>query len=124
MKDRDVYTAKHPTPSPGVPAFIDEEITSQYAGEELRALRRKRPTDERIARLEDKHDKLDGKVDGIAERAARMEGKLDTALSLIVPEQGKTARAHIDSRTKIIIAVVGAIGTALGIVITALSGCS
>ena len=56
-----------------------------------------------------------------------MEGKLDTALSVLVPERKEahvTERARIDSRTKVIIAVVGAVGTAIGVLVTALSGCS
>lgn len=122
---RDVYTPKHPTPSPGVPAFVAEEATGVVQGEALKDIRRKRPTDERIERLENKHDAVDTKVDAIGERVARMEGTVNAIASVIVPERREvhtTARARIDSRTKVIIAVVGAVGTAIGAAIA--SGCS
>lgn len=103
--------------------FADEEDSKAYSPPERRNLRSKRPTDKRVERLEEKHDRLDEKVDGIDSRTARMEGKLDTALSLVTVAH-TTERHRIDSRTKVIIAIVGAAGTAIGIVITALSGCA
>lgn len=125
MNDRDVYIPKHPTPSPGVPAFVDEEATGKYDGEQLATIRAKRPTDKRLAKLEEKHDAVDSKVDAIGQRVARMEGTLETIADVLVPERReahKTERARIDSRTKIIIAVVGLIGTAIGVLVG--SGCS
>ena len=125
MKDRDVYVAKHPTPSPGVPAFVEEEATGKCEGEVLAAIRAKRPTDKRIAKLEEKHDAVDSKVDAIGERVARMEGTVNAIASVIVPERREvhtTARARLDARTKIIIAIIGVIGVAVGALVG--SGCS
>jgi hypothetical protein len=120
--DRDVYTPKHPTPSPGVPAFVDDDLTGQYAGEDLAQRRAKRPTDERIKRLEDKHDKLDDKVDDIHGDVREMRGELKAALGFMA-EQQVTQRIRISTNGKVIIAIVGAIGTAIGVIVTALSGC-
>lgn len=41
-----------------IPHEVGEEITGQYQGEELAIARTRRPTDQRIARLEVKHDEL------------------------------------------------------------------
>lgn len=99
------------------PVEIPMEITENYTGDQLKEMRAKRPTDERIGRLEEKHDKL-------SEAVFRMEGKLDTALSVIVPEAHKTERHRMDSRTKVILALIGAAGAAIGVIVTALSGCA
>ncbi len=110
------------------PPFVEPEITGNYTGEELAEMRAtQRPMPTRISRLEQKHDSLDAKVGDIDTRTARMEGKLDTALALIIPERSeahKTERHKVDARTKVIIAIVGAIGTAIGVVATVLSGCA
>jgi hypothetical protein len=121
-RDRDVYVAK--TPGRGVPDFVPDEVTGQYEGEDLARMRAKRPTDKRIEKLEAKHDSLDGKVDDIGNRMARMEGKLDTALSVLVPERQQvhaTERHKVDSRTKVILAIVGGIGTLVGLIVSAIA---
>jgi hypothetical protein len=115
-----------------VPAFVSEEDSKAYDIDERRGMRARRPTDKRIEKLEEKQDKsdskvddLDGKVDSIGERLARVEGTLETIADVLIPERReahKTVRARIDSRTKVIIAIVGCIGTAIGAVIA--SGCS
>jgi len=118
------------TPASGVPvefADFDEPVTGVISGEELRAARAKRPTDERIGRLEDKHDSLAEKVSTVSETVARIDGKLDTALAHLVraaTEAHQTDRARIDSRTRVVVATVGAICTLIGVVVTAvLAGC-
>jgi hypothetical protein len=118
MKDRDIYTPKHPSPVAGVPAFVAEEATGVVQGDALKAARRKRTTEDRVERLEDK-------VDTWGDRLSRVEGTLETIADVLIPERReahKTTRARIDSRTKIILAVVGLIGTALGLLIG--SGCA
>jgi hypothetical protein len=129
MHDRDVLVPKHPTPSPGVPAFeIPEEVTGQYEGEQLAYFRRKRRTDERIDRLETKHDKLDDKVDSIDSKVSRMEGKLDTALShitLVHKNHAATEQVRIGTRGKVIVGVTGAVFAAIGVALAALAkGCA
>lgn len=132
--DRDVYVPKHPTPAAGVPAFVTEEGTGVVEGEALRAIRARRPTPERLQRLEDKHDELATVVTETRLELAdfrgefrEMRGEIKTALGLIVPERQQvhtTHRAKIDSRTKIVIAIGGAICTLIGVVITAMAGCA
>jgi hypothetical protein len=126
MSKRDIYTPKHPTPR-AVPEFVPDEVTGQYEGEDLARMRAKRPTDKRLEKLEEKHDSLDGKVDDIGNRMARMEGKLDTALSVLVPERQQvhqTERHKVDARTKVIIAIVGGVGTLIGLIASTLAGCA
>lgn len=58
-QDRDSYVEKHRTPPAGtVVDFVAEDVTGQYQGAELARIRSRRPTPERIARLEAKHDQL------------------------------------------------------------------
>lgn len=108
--------------APIAPAPDEDSMAHEMP--ERRAIRAKRPTEERIGKVEEKYDHLDAKVDAMHGDVREMRGELRTALNLIVPEHGKTARAKIDGRTKVMIAVVGAIGALAGVVVTALSGCS
>ena len=127
VKDRDVYTPKHPTPVAGVPAFVSEEATGRYDGDELRAIRSKRPTDERIARLEDKHDELVATVTDVRVSIGAMSGKLDAFLGTISEErkqQHATEQVRIGSRAKVIVAIVGAISAAVAAAVTAMTGCA
>jgi hypothetical protein len=76
------------------PAFIEEELTGQYEGEELaemRATRRPMPT--RISRLEQKHDDLAKSVGETREIVAEMSGKLDVLPSLVDAVKGMAERA-------------------------------
>lgn len=125
--DRDVFVRKTPPRPFAVPEPVEdeEEVTGKHDGDELRELRGRRPTRERLTRLEDKHDGLDEKVDGIDEkvdgidsRTSRMEGKLDTALAFIA-DNGKTQRVKISTNGKVLIAIVTAALTTVGTVIVA-----
>lgn len=91
MRDRDEYVSKHPGPQTAAPEFICEDITAQYSSDptQLRTMRRRRTTAERLEHLEEKYDRL--------------------------------VRATLDSRTKIIVAVVGAVSLAIGYLI---GGCA
>jgi hypothetical protein len=109
------------------PCEVNPETSSNYEGPELKDWRSKRPTDKRVERLEEKYDELADKVSAIHGDVREMRGELKTALSLFAPERKEvhtTERHRIDSRTKVIIAIVGAAGTAVGIIATALSGCA
>lgn len=117
--DRDVFVRKTPPRPFAVPEPIeDEEVTGKHDGDELRELRGRRPTRERLTRLEDKHDGLDEKVDGIDSKVSRMEGKLDTVLAFIT-DSGKTQRVKISTNGKVVIAIVTAALTTIGTVIVA-----
>lgn len=97
-----------------VPVMVDEEITGKHDGDELAQLRSQRPTDQRVARLEAKHDEL-------AKSVSRMEGKLDTAIDFIkvkASEDGRTARTRISTNGKVLIAIATA---AIGAVVTVLT---
>ena len=120
-QDRDVFVDKR-TPPGGTPQFVDEECTGKYEGEDLARMRSRRPTPERISKLESKHDELvkafnDHRTESSA-AMGRVEGKLDTAISFIT-EGGKTARARITTNGKVLIAIVGAAITTIGTVLVA-----
>lgn len=66
-----------------IPPIIEDEVTGKYEGDELDARRAKRPTDERLKRLEDKHDALDAKVDVIAGDVQKINGELTHVPRLI-----------------------------------------
>lgn len=106
---------------------ISGEITGNYTGPELLAMRSKRGTDERIGRLEEKHDTLVETVTEVRLDVREMRAEVRTLVKHVeasLSEQHKTERVRIDSRTKLMIAVVGAVGTAIGVIVTALSGCA
>ncbi len=81
-RDRDHYVEKH-TPRTGVPAFVEEEATDKYEGEELARVRARRPTPERIGRLETKHDELAKVVTETRVLVGEMNGKLEVLPELI-----------------------------------------
>jgi hypothetical protein len=103
--DRDFLVRKTPAKPFAVPEPIeDDEVTGKHEGDELAQLRAKRPTHDRIARLEVKSDEH-------ATTGARVEGKLDAVLVLLTTkasEEGKTARIRITSNGKVIIAIATA----------------
>lgn len=93
---------------------VHDEITGNLAGDDLKRERAKRPTDERIGRLEDKHDALvvkvgevSDKVSDTRESVAKVHGKLeaqdvvmDQMLSLV-----KRQAEHAFDREKITLTV-------------------
>lgn len=106
---------------------ISGEITGRYDGDELLQMRSKRPTDERIAKLEAKHDTLVETVTEVRLDVREMRAEVRTLVKhveLALSEQHKTERVRISSRAKLMIAIVGAVGTAIGVVVAALSGCA
>ncbi len=66
------------------PVYVEPEATGNYEGEELRRIRARRPTPQRIERLEDKHDLLVVHVADLREGFGRVEGQLE-----LLVEQGK-----------------------------------
>jgi hypothetical protein len=121
----------------GVPEFVAEELTGNYEGEELARMRARRPTPHRLALLETKHDDLAGTVGEMRVDVARIDGKLDVLPELLSILRGKsvaqqaahvteheTKRLGMANRTKVVLAVVALLGTALGILGTSLAGCT
>jgi hypothetical protein len=84
-----------------VPEFVCEDVTGTYSSDPDRLAREraKRPTDERVHRLEAKYDKL---VHTVLERTERRE------------------RHQLDTRARIIVALVGLGGAVAGYL---LGGC-
>jgi hypothetical protein len=78
--DRDRRTPKH---GRAITGPFEEDITGKYQGADLDTARARRPTDERISRLEKKHDSLDDKVDRIDVAVATIAGKMDVIPDLI-----------------------------------------
>lgn len=129
---------RHAAPAQGVPEFEVEEFTGRYEGEELAAMRKKRPTDERIGRLEEKHDSLTTTVNNLRVDVASIDGKLDVLPELVSLLKGKTTaeaaaradehatkRLGMTNRTKIVLGILGVLGSGgIGALISALSGCA
>lgn len=97
-RDRDRYEPKHPA----APVYVAEELTDRYEGEELAKQRTKRPTDERIGRLEQKSDETRADVKALTaivtetrvehgEAIARVEARLEG-----LPDFAKLAEKMID----------------------------
>jgi uncharacterized coiled-coil protein SlyX len=121
---RDRYVPKHPTPR-GVPAFVEEEATGRYEGEDLKRIRAKRKTDERVARLEDKHDALAETVTEIRVDVGEMRAEVRTLVKHVeaaLVEQHQTERVRINGRTQIIAGAIGAIGVIAGAIATVIAG--
>jgi hypothetical protein len=141
MSKRDIYVPKHPTPTRGTPEFVDEECTGRYEDEDdllaAREARAEQNPAKRIAILETEqkqdrrnHDSLVKVVTETRVEVAKISGQLEVLPDLVELIKGKqqtehkTERVRINSRARVIIAIVGAVGTAIGIAITsALSGC-
>lgn len=119
---RDKYVPKTKTPAPGTPIAHPESfelpITGVHTGAELAELREHRPTNQRIGRLEVKHDKLDDIVRGIDRRLSNQDGQLDQLVQIGVRAEHRevekakleVAKAKLDRPLKIIqAAFVGAV---------------
>ena len=111
-----------------IPAIVDDEITGRHEGAELRSLRARRPTDQRIERLEEKHDDLLVVVTRIEVSHGEMTGKLDTLVSLAgaaAVEREKRAELDAQERERArthIVPIIKAVGIALALIAAALIG--
>jgi hypothetical protein len=107
---------------------VDEEITGRHEGAMLHSLRARRPTDQRLERLEDKHDGLVVIVTRIEVSHGEMTGKLDTLVDLAgaaAVEREKRAELEAAERErarKHIVPIIKAIGIALALIAAALLG--
>ncbi len=63
--------------------FGPEEITGKYTGEELAEKRARRPTDERLSRLETKHDDLAAQVSDVHAEVSHISGQLTVLPELV-----------------------------------------
>jgi hypothetical protein len=72
--ERDIASAQARRERERVPEFVTEECTGQYEGADLDAARARRPTPQRLAVLERKHDKLSEDVAQTREDVAEIRG--------------------------------------------------
>lgn len=114
MSDRDRYVPKHPTPLTGVPEAF-EDATDRYEGEELQRIRARRPTPERLRKLEVKqdedrkaHQELVKIVTDTRVEVAGLRGELKVLPELVDLIKGRetTERLRLNTRAKIIIAAI------------------
>ncbi len=111
-----------------VPESFEDEVTGAHAGDDLKRLRARRPTDQRLERLEDKHDELRDIVTRIEVSHGEMNGKLDTIVDLAGAEAvARTARAEAEAaererRRTHIVPVIKAIGVAIAMILAAILG--
>lgn len=118
---RDRYLDKHARPPTSVPVFVEEEGTGRHEGEDLQRIRRGRTTQKRFEHVEERLDKLEPAV-------ARMDGKIDTMLEYAVKADAERERRSaadslaLERRRKYIIALIGAIGAAVALIVAALAG--
>lgn len=101
--------------------FIAEESSQAYSDpDERRRFRADKKPEDRIGRLEEKHDDLDEKVDAIYGDVREMRGELKVLPELVDLIKGKTSNEHettrlaMTSRTKVILAIVALASTAVG----------
>ena len=114
-----------------VPTLVDDDITGQYQGEDLARARARRPTEERIARVETKQDEDRKAIHTIALGLEGIRGELKILPELVDLIKGQHATEHetkrqgMAGRTKVIIAILGVITTGLAILGGAsLGGCA
>lgn len=93
--------AEAPTPVEGTPqVLIHDEITGQYEGDDLRKERARRPTPERISRLEDKQDKHEQRFGRIEAdiTATRVDVGLINGKMTLVPELVELLKKQLTSK--------------------------
>ncbi len=114
--------ARSPALPMGVPAFVCEELTGNYEGEELARARALRNPSDRFERLEKKQDEdrnefksLSGIVGDLREDVAGMRGELKVLPEILALIKSKdsnehaTTRHRMTSREKVLAATIGAI---------------
>jgi hypothetical protein len=122
------------SPAAGIPAPVFDDVTGRYEGEELARMRAKRETPERISRLEKKQDDraemkaLAAVVTDARLEVAGMRGELEVLPRLVSLIEGQFAAHHetkrlgMTTRTKIVLAIVGVISAAIGVLGTIARG--
>lgn len=133
LRDRDIRQTSAPQYGTSAHAALgivefpaDEDITGKHEGEELAQMRSRRPTIARVERLEVKQDEdrerfakleiavasIDGKLAVLPRVLDLLEGK-QTAAAAAHATEHETKRRGMDGRTKVLIALLGVITTAL-----------
>lgn len=93
-----------------------EDLNTRVSGLEDRFAEHEADTRERMARVETK-------VDVLVEMAREDREAKNAAAALAITEQGKTTRIKLTSRAKIVVALCGLVGVAIGAAATVLAGC-
>jgi hypothetical protein len=121
------YSGRKTSPGYAIPDFVEPEATGNYEGEELARIRARRPTSERLARLEEKHDGLVETVTDVRVSIGAMSGKLDTVLTHVTAthrEHQATERTRISSRAKVVGGIVTTLGAVIAAYLAGSAGCS
>jgi hypothetical protein len=135
--------ARRPAQDDSEDVDFEEEISGVYQGEELRALRARRPTAKRLERLEEKHDSLVETVTRVEVSLAKSHGELSGKLDTLVELAGKSAvererraaaeaqererKDHAEAKErerkrKHIVPIIKALGVAIALIAAALIG--
>jgi hypothetical protein len=104
----------------GVPAEVWDEYTDRYEGEELKSLRATRSHDDRLTRLEDKHDSLVSTVTEtrvLVGETRVLVGELKTAVDRSAAKEHATFIDELDAKK----ARRERITKAIGLLVAALS---
>lgn len=131
--DRDTYRVK--TPPAGVraqtasPIEVDEDITGQHElgaidKDELAERRAKRPTDERMAKLEEKNDKLTAALLELAVQRTTVTVEVEKTRSLATIEEDREDRkAKRDFRVRLGAVIVAGLTAITAALVALLHGC-
>ena len=127
-QDRDVRTEKHAAPV----EFVSEEATGKYEGAELQRIRARRPTPERISKVEVRQDKVEVTLTEFrvetTERLSKLEGKIDTVVDLATRAEAERARrSELDAlererKRRMVVPTIKAVAAAIALIIAALVG--
>jgi hypothetical protein len=131
--DRDARRPYTPAPGTAIPTPVRDEVTGNYSGPELESIRARRPTPERLLRLERKQDQADEFKAVIVDRLGHLEGAvggLDAKVEILIDlhrqeredrrAETSVEKVRIGSRAKIVVAIAGACGALFSAVAYAL----
>ena len=104
---------RHRTEPRGIPVELPDDITGQYEGEELRTFRGKRPTWQRLDRLEDHKDQAIAMFAAVDAKLGMLVGHAEKAEER---EENRENREHeareADRRRKWVLALIAGVVTA------------
>lgn len=82
-------------------AFTPEEITGNYTGDELDAMRSRRPPDDRLHILESKHDRVAERLGKVETTVAGLAGEMKIIPSLVETMQDATRAMQTRETVKV-----------------------
>jgi hypothetical protein len=118
-RDADGYAARRERDD-AVKEFVGEEITGQYEGEELEQHRERRPTPDRIRRLEKKHDEVKDDLKNVKDDLKNTRSELKGDIK-DVRSDVKTLSGHVSNLSAGVAGAVGKIDGQQGVLSEMLS---